>query len=235
MLNEGGPSQMQTTAWSMVIGAAGGGDQGRACLDRLIRAYWKPAYYYARRRGMRHDEAADCVQEFFARMLAGDWLSSVDRERGRFRAWLLTALRRWVSRSRQATGMDRLTLVSDDVVRAYEREDRSVDPEELFNRAWASSCLDAALTLMVAEQRDGSRAAQVECFRLYLEHTAEHGDPPSYDHLAERFATSVTTITNWLHRARALFRTYLLRAVRDTVGDPGEAEAELHELRRYLG
>lgn len=230
------PSDLHTTAWSVVRGAQAGGDAGRDALERLIKTYWKPAYYYTRRRGLDHHAAADAVQEFFARMLAGDWLASVDQERGRFRGWLLTALRRWVGRARTATGMDRLTLVNDEVVRAYESEDHDTDPDELFNRAWARSCLDEALRLMELEQGGGTRGRQVAVFRAYLAATAEaDGSSPGYDNLAEEFGVPVTTITNDLHRARKLFRTYLLRAVRETVGDPGDAEAELFELRRYLG
>ncbi|MHC5067981.1 MAG: RNA polymerase sigma factor, partial [Planctomycetota bacterium] len=212
----------------------GGGDQGRDCLERLIGTYWKPAYYYARRRGMDHHAAADCIQEFFARMLAGDWLASVDRERGRFRGWLLTALRRWVGRSRTRTGMDRLTLVNDDVVRAYDSEDHNSDPDEAFNRAWARSCFDEALRLMREEVAGSSRERQVELFISYMEETAATGDAPSYRDLSEQFSITETTVTNHLHRARALFKTYLLRVLGDTVDDPSEAEAELHELRRYL-
>lgn len=234
MLGESSPSDLNTTAWSVVMGAQRGGPEAQAYLERLIRTYWKPAYYYARRRGLDHHAAADCIQEFFTRMLAGEWLASVDRERGRFRGWLLTALRRWVSRSRTATGMDRLTLVNDEVVRAYEREDRADDPDELFNRAWAQSCLDEALRLMCEEQRGTTRERQVAVFTAYLEGAAAHGSPPSYDEMAGRFEVPVTTITNDLHRARSLFRTYLLRVVRETVGDPQDAELELHELRKYL-
>lgn len=228
------PSQMHTTAWSVVIGAQTGGARQQEYLERLIATYWKPAYYYARRRGMDHHAAADCIQEFFARMLAGEWLASVDRERGRFRGWLLTALRRWVSRNRTPTGMDRLTLVNDEVVRAYEREDADTRPEDLFNKAWARSCLDEALRLMTDETRGTRREAQIDVFTHYLAVTAEDGAPPSYDTLSARYDLPVTTITNYLHRARALFKTYLLRVVRDTVGRPEDAELELHELRRYL-
>ena len=229
------PSEMHTTAWSVVLGAQQGGDAGQAYLERLIKTYWKPAYYYARRRGMDHHAAADCIQEFFARMLAGEWLANVDKERGRFRGWLLTALRRWVSRSRTHTGMDRLTLVNDEVVRAYEEEDAGTNPDELFNKAWARSCLDEAMRLMTEETRGTQREKQVEVFITFLEETAANdGSSPSYDDLAERYAVPVTTITNYLHRARTLFKTYLLRAVRETVGDPKDAELELHELRKYL-
>lgn len=235
MLNEGSaPSQFHTTAWSMVAGAQGGGAQGAECLDRLIKTYWKPAYYYARRRGMDHHGASDCIQEFFTRMLAGEWLNTVDPAKGRFRGWLLTALRRWVSRARTATGMDRLTLVNDDVVRAYEQEDQRAEPDDLFHKAWARSCLDEAMRLMEQEQANTSRAKHVAVFRQYLEDAARTGEPPSYEVLSAQHEVPVTTITNYLHRARTMFRDYLLRVVRDTVGDPQDAESELFELRKYL-
>lgn len=236
MLESGsGPSQMHTTAWSMVIGAQQGGEEGRKCLERLCHNYWKPAYYYARRRGMDHHAASDCIQEFFARMLAGDWLGSVDKERGSFRGWLLTALRRWVSRSRTATGMDRMTLVDDSIVRAYEEEDQRSSPEDLFNKAWANSCLDEAMGLMIEEQQGTSKERQVGVFIEFLKRTAEEDQTPSYDDLSEQFEVPVTTITNDLHRARSLFRTYLERVVKDTLNNPNDIDQELYALRQYLG
>ena len=235
MNDDGLPSQMHTTAWSVVIGAQGGGANGHACLEKLFHTYWKPAYYYARRRGLDHHKASDCVQEFFSRMLEGDWIASVEQERGHFRGWFLTALRRWVSRFRTPTGMDRLTLVNDEVIGAYEREDPAVDPDELFNKAWAKSCLDQALELMQAEQAGTSRAIQVAVFKAYLEGVSSDGQPPSYDALAEEYGKTVTAITNYLHRARSLFKTYLMRAIRETVGNPDDAEQELYALRQYLG
>ncbi|TVR43477.1 MAG: sigma-70 family RNA polymerase sigma factor [Planctomycetota bacterium] len=225
---------MHTTAWSMVNGARGDGLEARACLERLINTYWKPAYYYARSRGMDHHAAADCIQEFFARMLAGDWLQTVERERGHFRGWLLTALRRWVGRARQATGMNRLTLVNDDIVQAYEREDQSAAPDDQFNRAWAKSCLDEAMRLMQEEQHRGARARQVQVFLAYLHMVTEDSGAVSYEDLSERFQVPVTTITNDLHRARALFKSYLLRVVQETVGEGHDPEQELAELRRWL-
>jgi RNA polymerase sigma-70 factor (ECF subfamily) len=231
-LPEGGASRLHTTAWSVVRGAQAGGEDGRHCLERLMYAYWKPAYYYARRRGMSHHDAADCVQEFFARMLAGDWLATVDQERGRFRGWLLTALRRWVQRSRTATGAGRIVLVDAAVVACYAAE-ADGRPEDLFHRSWARTCLEQALALLESEHGVGARGRQVAVLRATLQGAAD-GRAPAYEELAERFAVPVTTITNDLHRGRALFRGYLLRVVRDTVSDPGEAEAELSELRRWL-
>lgn len=228
------PSHWRTTAWSMIVGAQGGGEAGRRYLEDLCRTYWKPAYYYARRRGMNHHDASDCIQEFFARMLDGDWLAAVDQQRGHFRGWLHTALRRWVSRSRSLTGAQRITLVNDDVVRAYDREDLGQSPDDLFNRAWAQSCLDEALRLMLAEQRGTAREGQVTVFAWYLERTADEDTPPSYERLSQEFDLPVTSVTNYLHRARSLFRTYLLRVVRDTLDDPEEAELEIERLRSYL-
>ena len=134
-----------------------------------------------------------------------------------------------------AHGAERITMVNDELVRAYDREDDQSSPEDLFNKAWASSCLDEALRLMVEDHGRGRRKHQVAVFEKYLELTAEGGDTPSYDTLAEEFVVPVTTVTNDLHRARSLFKTYLLRVIRETVERPEDAEIELHALRQYLG
>ncbi len=139
-----------------------------------------------------------------------------------------------MSRARTTTGIDRITLVNDEVVRAYEQEDGTAEPEELFNKAWARSSFDEAMRLLRTEQTEGARSRQVAVFLDYLDAASGDGDPPSYDNLAERFEVPVSTITNDLHRARALFHTYLVRVIRETVGDAADAEVELHELRKYL-
>ena len=190
----------------MVLGAARGSEEQAAYLDRLITAYWKPAYYYARRRGMNHHDAADCIQEFFARMLDGDWLDGVDPERGHFRGWLLTALRRWVSRQQRPTGARRLTLVDQEVVDGYEKADPESDPEALFNQTWAQQCLDSSLNLMAEDAEKGHHALQYTIFRRFLQAAEQDGQTPSYKALAEQFNITETAVTNHLHRARGDLR-----------------------------
>ena len=229
------PSHLYTTAWSVVLGAARSDHQREAYLDQLITNYWKPAYYYARRRGMNHHDATDCIQEFFARMLDGDWLEDIDPARGHFRGWLLTALRRWVSRQQKPTGARRLTLVNQEVIDHYQEADPESDPEALFNQTWAKQCLDQAINLMAADAEKGNHSKQFQIFQRYLNLAAELGNNPSYRDLAAEFELTETAITNHLHRARSRFKTYLLRVIRDTVGNPDEAQVELARLRQFLG
>src|SRR2546425_1817042 len=82
-----------TTHWSVVL-SAGRSDTPRArqALERLCQTYWYPLYAYVRRRGYSSEDAEDLTQAFFARLLSSDFFASADRERGRFRSFLLTAL-----------------------------------------------------------------------------------------------------------------------------------------------
>jgi hypothetical protein len=74
----------------------------------------------------------------------------------------------------------------------------------------------------------------VQVFLAFLQMVENTNAQPAYDELAERFQVPVTTITNDLHRARTLFKSYLLRAVRETVGEDKDPEEELFELRKWL-
>lgn len=227
------PSRFASTAWSVVLGAQGHGPARERALERLAHAYWKPAYYYARRRGLDHHQASDCIQEFFSRMLEGDWLAGVDPARGSFRAWLLTALRRFVARNRTNTGMQRLTVVNDSAVQAYEAEDPRSNPEDLFDRAWAQACMDEAFRRFESMADGGVRSRHIAVFQAFLL-AAQEGREPAYADLGLRFLVPVTTITNDLHRARALFKGCLEQAIKDTLGEDADLEKELNAIRQHL-
>src|SRR5882724_8356727 len=87
-----------TTRWSVVLTAQGrsSGDAFQS-LEALCRQYWPPLYAYVRQRGHSVDDAQDLTQPFFARLLEKDWLAAADRERGRFRSFLLMALKRFLA------------------------------------------------------------------------------------------------------------------------------------------
>src|SRR5574341_1432705 len=86
-----------TTHWSVVLSAQGGqGDDSREALETLCRTYWYPLYAYARRLGHRPADAEDLTQGFFARLLEKDYLKTAAREKGKFRTFLLTALKRYL-------------------------------------------------------------------------------------------------------------------------------------------
>ncbi|MBC8073124.1 MAG: sigma-70 family RNA polymerase sigma factor, partial [Deltaproteobacteria bacterium] len=77
------------------------GSAARAALEELCAGYWPPLYAWARRRGHSSETAEELIQDFFAALLGGDSLLGFDRERGRFRSWLLGALRHHESRGRE--------------------------------------------------------------------------------------------------------------------------------------
>src|SRR5947207_38600 len=90
---QSGNANFATTHWSLVIAAArNSSPQARTALQELCGTYWYPVYAFVRRRGQQPDDARDLTQEFFVRLLEKDYLEAADRERGRFRTFLLTAV-----------------------------------------------------------------------------------------------------------------------------------------------
>src|SRR5215471_9342383 len=88
----GGAGQFTTTHWSVVLSAGRrNSDTAVAALEKLCRSYWYPLYVFVRRRGYEAHEAQDLTQGFFARLLEKDYLSAVDRSKGKFRSFLLAA------------------------------------------------------------------------------------------------------------------------------------------------
>jgi len=135
-----------TTRWSVVL-AAGQADTAlaREALARLCQTYWYPLYAYARRRGQSRHDAQDLTQEFFARLLEDNWLARADRERGRFRTFLLTAMKHFMANEwHRANTLKRggrvpvFSLNDEAAEERYQLEPAEKStPESLFERNWA--------------------------------------------------------------------------------------------------
>lgn len=149
-----GAKGFTTTHWSVVLQAGQTADpRAQAALERLCCAYWYPLYAYVRRSGHDPASAEDLTQEFFARLIAKEWLADADPLRGRFRTFLLTALQRFLvnewhrGHCRKRGG--RTEFVALDAERAEERfllePADAATPETLFERRWAVTQLDRAL------------------------------------------------------------------------------------------
>src|SRR6516165_2513219 len=94
--------QFTSTRWSLVVAAAQrDSPECEAALATLCRLYWYPLYAYARRRLSQAQDAQDLTQEFFARLLDKDYLRQADRQRGRFRAFLLTAFKHFLAKEQE--------------------------------------------------------------------------------------------------------------------------------------
>ena len=118
-----------TTHWSEVLAAGQGDTHARDALDHLCQIYWYPLYAYSRRRGCSSHDAQDLTQEFFARLLAGNWVAEADRQRGRFRAFLLSAMKHFMANAwhkararKRGDGQLVLSLDDDSAERRYRLE-----------------------------------------------------------------------------------------------------------------
>src|SRR5688500_12959116 len=89
-----------TTHWTQVLQARGDSPEARAALSELCDGYYGPVFAFIRHNAADEDAAGELTQEFFRRLLSGKGISSVDPERGRFRSFLLGAVKHFLSDAR---------------------------------------------------------------------------------------------------------------------------------------
>jgi len=230
-----------TTRWSVVRGAGhAGAEARREALEALCSSYWYPLFAYLRRAGREPDRAADLVQGLFARLLAGEGLKTVEPQGGRFRAWLLVALRNHERDLLEQEGAQRRgggrAPVSIDALggeRRYEIEaPRAEQPDAFFERTWARQVLEnARLNLKAEYERDG-RGAVFETLGAILR-TGE--GPPEREELAKKLGLSSVALRVAVHRLRSRYRVAVLEEVRSTLGEDVDPGSELDHLLQAVG
>ena len=235
-------STFPTTQWSLVVHAGAGSEsQARAALETLCRQYWYPLYAFVRRQGRPHHEAEDCTQEFLARLLAGDGVARARPERGRFRTFLLTALRNFLTdewRRAQAekrgggTAPLALELQGAEERFSYEPEDPGLTPEQAFDRNWALGMLDRAMISLQAEYEASGRGELFVALGPLMWGNSTDAPPAK---AAERLAMNNHAFTMALHRLRRRFRESLRDEVAATVAEGADVDAELHYLIAAVG
>jgi DNA-directed RNA polymerase specialized sigma24 family protein len=143
-----------TTHWSMVLRAKEQeSPQSGEALENLCRAYWYPLYAYIRRKGHSPHDAQDLTQEFFARLLRGNFLATIERRKGRFRTFLLASVehflaKEWVRANRQKRGGKKVILSLDDQSGEGRYALEPVDPvnaQRLYERRWAMTLLERTM------------------------------------------------------------------------------------------
>lgn len=231
-----------TTHWSLVLEVAHGADnspEGSAALNTLCRSYWYPLYAFVRRQGRNQQEAEDLIQEFFARLLAGNGLASVRPENGRFRSFLLAALKNflandWDHRHAVKRGGHH-GVASWDQYSAEERyrlEPRHDDsPERLYERSWALVVLQSVLEQLRQEYLNDGKGALYDAIWVYLEDEGRE----SYAEIAARLGMTGGSIKMAVVRLREKFRHRLRAEVSRTVGPATDLDDELRHLFNSLG
>ncbi len=229
-----------TTRWSLVLVAAEGGEgeAARRSLEALCRSYWYPIYAFIRRSGHWPNDAQDLTQGFFAFALEKHLLAKADPARGRFRSFLLGAVRNFLGnewqKQRAAKRGGAVPLIPLDAALAEQRlaiEPATLDdPESIYERAWAVSVIELALERLAEEQ---TRAGKAEIFEK-LRPSLAGAPTATAAELAAEVGSTEGAMRVALHRLRQRFRELLRASIADTVEDPREVEAELQHLRRVL-
>ena len=225
-----------TTHWSVVL-AAGQQDspQTQAALEALCRTYWYPLYAYLRRHGYTPEDAQDLTQEFFTRLLRKNYPAQADRAKGKFRSFLLLALKHFLSDERErATAGKRgggLALLSLDAQAPEERyrlePADEATPETLFERRWAQTILDQAVARLrdeYATTGKGDTYAVLQAFEPGEQKTL------SYTEAAARLDVSESALKSMIHRLRQRHRELVREEIAQTVTTASEIEEELRHL-----
>lgn len=223
-----------TTHWSVVLAAAQPDAPGHdAALEQLCQTYWYPVYGFIRRRGSPPADAEDLTQEFFARLLAKEWLASVEENGNRFRSFLLTMVSRFLANqydrstaAKRGGGVRLLQLEQAENRFQAEAPDRE-SAERHFDRHWALAVMDAALQRLREEVETSPRHAAFEALSAFL---SREPAPGEYDAVAVRLNMNTGAVAVAVHRLRRRYRELVRTLIAATVTHPSEVETELQYL-----
>lgn len=229
-----------TTRWSVVVSAGHqSSPDAETALETLCRTYWYPLYAFARRRGSSPEDAADLTQEFFARLLEKEFLRSADREKGRFRSFLLTMFKRFLSKEhdraqalKRGGGRRRMSIDVEVGEQRYGYEPTDDwTPEALFERRWALTLLEQVINRL---QGDYDAKGKRPLFDLCKPFLTGSGSGPPYEEIARELAMNETAVRVAVHRLRERYREMLQQEVSQTIAETDAVEDELNHLRAAL-
>jgi RNA polymerase sigma factor (sigma-70 family) len=221
-----------TTRWTMIVNA---GATGGAALGELCESYWFPVYAYVRRRGHAKEDAEDLTQGFFASLLARGDIAGLRRENGKFRAFLLAAMKHYLAnehdkRQRLKRGGGALHLSLDwqqADLRFRLADEASLPPDAAYDREWATALLERVLVTLASEA--GDRFAHLKPF-LSLDR-----DRIPYAEAAVALAIEEGAVRVAVHRLRKRYRQLLREEVARTLALPELVDEELRSLMAAFG
>jgi RNA polymerase sigma factor (sigma-70 family) len=234
---DGNPeARFPTTHWSW-IAAAGerGTTEARAALADLCRAYWYPIYALIRRWGYAPADASDVTQEYFTRLIEGDLLRAADRTKGRFRTFLQTDCGYFLAdlrdrrRATKRGGDSKFFSLDEAQAEGWFRREAAdtLDPERLFDRAWAQALLHRAFARLAREEDEAGRGAAFDRLKVVL---TDGPRAVPYAEIAEGLGTTVAAVQAAVVRLRGRYREALRSEVAATLGSSSEADID-EEIR----
>jgi RNA polymerase sigma-70 factor (ECF subfamily) len=230
-----GGAQFTPTHWSVVLAAAGQADTAHArdALEKLCRNYWLPIYVFVRRQGHNAHDAQDLTQEFFARVLEKNFLAGAQREKGRFRSFLLASVKHflaneWDKSQAQKRGGGQLPISIDAELaeNSFEPAD-TLTADRIFERRWALALLELVLRRLREEYTRDGKEKQFNEMKSTL---TEGSRTVSYAEIATRLGTSEGAVKVAVHRLRQRYRELLRAEIADTIANPAEIDDEIRNL-----
>jgi len=228
------------TRWSLVAaaGTPRSEQERREALESLCRSYWYPVYAFIRHQGREAEEAKDLTQEFFLGVLGGSFFSRAAQEKGRFRNFLLGAVKHYLSDSsdrerawKRGRGAPLLPFDFDFGESAYLCEpSHGETPERIFQRKWARAVLDRAVGNLREEFVNDGKSDRFERLKGFLGGSG----PVKVAELAQEFGVSEPALKSSIHRLRMRYRDLLRDEVAATLDNPAEVDEELRFLLRAI-
>ncbi|MFZ4766498.1 MAG: RNA polymerase sigma factor [Roseimicrobium sp.] len=229
-----------TTRWTRVCLAKADSEDGRRALADLCDAYYEPVVAYLRSVFRDADAAREMSHAFFAEMLGGGTIHTADPERGRFRFYLLGAVKHFVAHHREAEsrqkrggGVAPLSLDADspESPALNVTEDSRLSPEAVFDRQWAVTVLARAMKSLGAECAAEGKSALFDQLRPWLLGESDYGDQAA---AAEAQGMSAAAMKVTVHRMRHRFRQCVKQEIAGTLKDQGAVEDEMRSLLTAL-
>jgi len=229
-----------TTRWSLVLHAGrASSPQAERALESLCSIYWYPLYAFIRRRGHSREDAEDLTQGFFASFLRTTPLEGLAAERGKFRAFLLAALKNYLAneydkgrRLKRGGGVVHLSLDwqgADD--RFHLDQPHATNPDHAFDREWAIAVLERVLDRLREEAVTAGKTEIFDHLRGFL----SLGEPiSSYAEVARTLAMDEGAVRVAVHRLRQRYRSLLRDEITQTLVDPALVAEELRSLQAAL-
>ena len=219
-----------------MLAARESGSQGaHLALEELCRTYWYPLYVYVRRQTPTREDAEDLTQAFFARFLEKNYLAAINSERGRFRAFLLAALKHFLAnewdranRQKRGGGGTLVSLDWQDADTRYQIDPPdNLSPDKLYDRAWAVMILERVLTRLRDENTSEGKDGLFEQLKPFL--MVGKSDIP-YAQVADSLKLTEGAVRVAVYRLRGRYRQLLRDEVRQTISDPTQVEEEMRAL-----
>jgi DNA-directed RNA polymerase specialized sigma24 family protein len=230
-----------TTSWTLIRNAVSDPTaDSREALGALCQKYWHPVYAYIRSRGHDREQAQDLTQAFFTLLIEKNYLLDADRKRGRFRSFLLAAVKHFLANEwDRANALKRgggqvpvsIALAEAEEWHTQATAVEQATPESLYERRWALSLLENVMSNLRAEFADAGKVNEFDRLSVFLNRDSE---PARYEKLAEEMGTSAGALRMYVHRMRRRCRSLLRAEIAESVSGPEEVDEELRFLLSIL-